>query len=381
MKKKISIGYQDVRSHLRYLLPVMVWLGAVICVAVLFYHRSQRFEVLGLAQGQVHQVAATCMGRLKSVPVELFDEVKQGQTVAVLDTVLDNEHIEAELATVTAEIEHLMAQLVPTQESLLAEATNLETNRVGDQRRFSVDVENARLRILELRALIASDQITLEDLALETKIAEELLKQGAIAPYQAQKAKVQYDTLAKKVKDNELLLEQAESDLSQAQQRRDEFAQRRLYHPSVDSALDVIRKAINVQEKRVEELLTRRVVLELKSPLDGVVSQIQRWQGEAVQANEMILTIAELEATEVIAYASEGQVNQIREGTAVELIKNSDPAQIARSQVISVGPALEQMPVQLWRNSNIPQWGRPFLVKAPPQMKLIIGERVGIRRL
>lgn len=131
----------------------------------------------------------------------------------------------------------------------------------------------------------------------------------------------------------------------------------------------------------MEELLTRCVALELKSPFDGVVSQIWHWQGEAVQANETILTIAELKATEVIAYASENQVNQIREGTAVELIKGNNPAQIARSQVTSVGPALEQMPVQLWRSPNVPQWGRPFLVKIPPQMKLIIGERVGIHRL
>jgi hypothetical protein len=76
-------------------------------------------------------------------------------------------------------------------------------------------------------------------------------------------------------------------------------------------------------------------------------------------------------------------MNQIHEGMAVELVKTSEPTkiQIERSEVVYVGPVVEQIPEQLWQYPNVPQWGRPFRVKAPAQMKLIVGERVGIRRL
>jgi hypothetical protein len=48
-------------SRLRqHFLPILVWLCAVACVVVLFSRRSQRFEVLGIAQGQVRQIAANC---------------------------------------------------------------------------------------------------------------------------------------------------------------------------------------------------------------------------------------------------------------------------------------------------------------------------------
>ena len=99
-------------SRLRlHLLPVLVWLGALACVVVLFSRRSQRFEVLGIAQGQIHQVAATCPARLKSVSVRLFDTVTKGQTIAVANTVLENEQpralLQAQLETALAEIEHL----------------------------------------------------------------------------------------------------------------------------------------------------------------------------------------------------------------------------------------------------------------------------------
>lgn len=396
MKKKSSRNYLLGQLSLHHLLPVVVWLGALACVIALFYHRSRRFEAVGLARGRVHQVAAPCDGRLKIVCVELFDEVAKGQTLAALDDQL----LKAQMATTCAEIEHLMAQLIPTQEQLLAEAANLETTHVGDQRRFIVDVENARLRILQLRALIASDQITREDLAIEVKILQELVRQDAVAPYELQRAQVQYDSLAKKIEENEHLLEQAKIDFEQTQQRRDEFAMRQLQHPSADSALEVIRKQAQVQEKLLEQLLVQRDSLVMKAPVDGTVIQIRanannvalrrtgegvlRRPGEVVLAGDPILTIAEPQPTEVIAYARQGQLNWVREGMAVELMEfaqDGGKLQVGHSQVTHVGPAVEQMPQQLWRNPNIPEWGRPFLVKIPPQMTLVIGERVGISRL
>ncbi|HUU17517.1 MAG TPA: HlyD family efflux transporter periplasmic adaptor subunit [Sedimentisphaerales bacterium] len=377
----------------RHLLPILVWLSVVACVVGLFTRRSRRFEVLGIAQGQVRQIAANCTGRLKSVPVQLFEQVSLGQPVAVVDTIVDNEQprtrLQAQLSVILAEIEHLTAQLVPTQDDLLAEKNDRETNRLSDGRRFSVDVENARLEILRLRAQIETDKIMLEDLALEVQTVQELLAQEAVAPYELQKANVQYETLAKKIEENEQLLEQAKAALKQTQQRWDEYARYKPHHPSVEDALDVIRKAIKIQERRMDELLVQiealvpREALKLTAPIDGVVSQIQRWPGEAVLAGEPILTIAEVKPTEIIAYAVEDQVNQIQKGMVVELVKKSEPEkiEIARSQIIYIGPIVEQLPARLWRNPNVPEWGRPFLVKAPPQMKLIIGEVVGIRRL
>jgi multidrug resistance efflux pump len=396
MKKKTSTGYKFTLFGLHHILPVLVWLTVLACVIGLFYKRAQRFEVLGIVQGRVHEVAAPCDGQLKIVCVDLFDEVTKGQTLAALD----DELIKAQIATISAEIEHLLAQLIPTQEQLLAEAANQETTLIGDQRRFYVDVENARLRILELKVLIASDRITLEDLAIEVNILQELVEQDAVVPYELDRVKAQYNSLAKKIEENGHLLEQANIDLEQAQQRRDEFAQRQLQHPSVDSNLEVIRKAAKVQEKLLEQSLVQRNSLVVKAPADGIVIQIQAnanniavrrpgegilgRPGEVVLAGDPILTIAEHKPTQIIAYARENQLNLIREGMAVELVglpQDQSKAQIVRSQILHVGPTMEQMPQQLWRNPNIPEWGRPFMIKAPPQMQLIVGERVGIRTL
>ncbi len=395
--KRVS-SYRPGRLH-PHILSVLVWLVAVVGVGVLFHHRSQRFEILGMAQGQVRQVASTCTGRLKSVPLELFQEVKKGDIVAIIDTVLENEHPEVELAMARAEIQRLSAELVHTQETFLAEAANLESDRTEAQRRFYVDVENARLRVLELKTQLETDRIMLEDLELNTKIylTQNLSDQNDVVHYTLQKMKVERNVLAKKIEDNEHLLAQAGSDLKQAEQRRDEFAQRQLQHPPVDSALEVIRRAINVQEQQVEMLLARSKPLVLRSPIDGMVIQVLgrprdvalrrpgelvvRREGEVVLPGETILTIAETEPREIIAYASPKQLGQVRGGMAVQLVKSTEPAQIANSHVAYLGPTLERMPECLWEMPNVAQWGHPMLIEIPPGLKLKPGEMVGVRGL
>ena len=129
------------------------------------------------------------------------------------------------------------------------------------------------------------------------------------------------------------------------------------------------------------ESLDLRQAMELKAPFDGVVSEILHRSSEAVLEGDPILMITQAGPSDILAYASEDQVNGIHEGMEVELIKSSEPARIAHSRITYIGPVVEQLPVRLWRNPNFPQWGRPFLIEAPLEMELIAGEVVGIRKL
>lgn len=364
-------------------LPLLVWLVALGGVVMLFYRSSQQVEVVGVAQAQVYKISANCPGRLKSINIQLFEKVVKDQNLADIDTILDNENIQAELAVVSAEIERLRAELTATQNELTAQVVNLENDKVAAQRRFYVDVENARLRILELKTTLETDRIALENLQVDEKafLARGQFEANDIAYYELQKIRGQHDVIAKRIQENEQFFAQAEQDLTQSQLRRDEFAGRQPEHPSVDQALDVIRKAIKVQEQQVEQLLVKSVPLVLKSPVDGVVSFVGAKPGEAVLAGASILTVAEDQPQEIIAYANENRAGEIRPGTKVQLIKGTVPIQIAPSEVFYIGPVVEQLPPRLWPNPNTPQWGRPFLVKVPAGMRLRVGELISIRYL
>lgn len=392
MGKRVSKNNHGAkRNVLRHLVPVTIWLLALSVVVWLFYQRTQRFQVLGVAQRQMRQVAANCAGRLTSVPVRLYDRVEAGQVVAVVDTVLDNEiyeaTLEAQLNTIMLEIEHLGAEIIATQEDLEARHTDRITSRISDLRRFSVDVENSRLRILEFQAQLATNRMALREVATEVRITEDLAAREAVPPFELDRVRTQYEALVAQIEEDEKLLEQAQVDLETAQQRLSELADIQPSHPSVESALEVIRKAIAVEEGRMKEILAemdsfqQRHSLELRSPVNGVVSQIWRNAGEAVTAGDPIVTIAETRSSEVIGYAQASMVSLVRENMSVVVIKPTEPMQMVEATITYVGPVVEEMPAQLWQNPAMPQWGRPFVVTIPPDLAVIPGEVVGIRGL
>lgn len=374
-----------------HVVPVLVWLAAVAGVVVLLNHRSQRFEVLGIVQGRMHQISAPVDGRLKMIEVELFQDVQKGQQLAILD----HSQIDAQIAGFEAEIENLASQMLTIEDTMQSEAANLQLDLAGTQRRLYADVENARLRILEQKAALESDKVLLVDLAMEVKAAKELLDSDSVARYELEKSETLYNALAAKIKANEDLLSEAEQELKSARQACDEFAQLHPVHPSTIKALEPLRKQIAVQEQYIADLTIQRQAMKLTSPVDGKVVQIQinanqttlrrqgedvlRNPGEVVLAGDPILVIAETEPREIVAYISSQQLSKVKETMEVQLIKNTEPAVIAASQITHLGPTMELAPQQLWRNPGIPEWGRPILIRIPSGMKLLPGETIGIR--
>jgi len=410
MKDRTNNRHRFRRFYLRHAVPVTVWLVAVGAVVWLFHARMQRFETLGIARGQVRQVAATCTGRILEIPedVALFKPVRKNQTLVVLDTVAENEQVNearlrADLAAAGAEVEYLSAQLIPTQQQLRMETANLQDRRQDNWRRFEVDVDSAQLRILDLQATLASDRVTLDDLAMQAKIGRKLVEESAIVPYEWERIKTQHESMARKIQENERLLEQAKVAFQQAQQRRDAYRTQELPVPSEDAALEAIHKQIQVQEKVMNGLLEQlaawksRREVKLTSPIDGIVipihgrrndtvlqrpgEEVVRRPGEVVTAGDPILAVVEREPNEVVAYVDEQQLGHVKERMPVELIKTQTPGQPLPSKVRTIGPTIELMPQRLWRNPNVPQWGLPVLVEIPPGLKLVPGEVVGIRGL
>lgn len=407
-EKRPNKNHAVKRSYLRHMAPVAVWLGAVVTVGWLFYQKSASFQMVGIAQSEVRQVASDCTARIVDISVDLFEPVTAGQTLAVLNTVPASEltteaELQGQVATAAAEIERLMASLIPTQDELLANHADLQISHADNVRRFAVDAEAAKLHALQLQTEIANEEIILNTLAVDLRANEKLLEDKVIVPFELEKVKIQYDSTAKEIAEYQAELGQAQADQAEAERRRDEFASQQVPQPSIDDALEAIRKEAKVQEELIKGVRAQiaafktRSAVELKSPIDGVVIPISgqanevllkrqgeetiRRAGEVVAAGDPILAVAETEPTEIIAYANEQQVGYIEDDMTVELVKMRYPAQIAQSRVLSIGPTIELMPQRLWRVSTIPQWGRPVVISVPSGLNLVPGELVGIRGL
>ena len=364
------------RMHL-HILPILIWFVAIAGVVALFKHRAERFEVVGIAQSHTTRIAAIQTGRLRSVSVELFDIVSKNQTVAVLDDTL----LKAEITTAKAETKRLYAELNAEKDRFEAQQIDLQNDLVAAHRRYTLDIENYRLQKLELIAIIEPDKISLENFKLASKmfVMGGNLELSDLAPLELKQIELQIEELNKKIKENQVVLAQAQNNLDMAQQRLEGFINEQPELPSIDSSLEIITQQINVQEKTIDQLSIQLASLVLKSPFDGMVSLVNSREGETVLPGVPLMAIAETSPSLIVAYATEDSTEAIEENMKVKLVITGQQQQIADSQVVQVGPTVEMMPERLWRIPNVPQWGRPFLIKVPPAMKLTPGQMVGIR--
>lgn len=359
-------------------LPLLVWLVAVFGTVVLVKHRVQRFQVTGLALARTYDISTTTAGMLREVNAILFEPVTKNTIIATLDDQLIRER----RATAEAEIGRLNAEINAITNRLKVEAHNRQSENVINYRRFSADIESARLQILELTAVIEPDRIMLTDLVAEINIEKNLFEKGAVATkYSLSRAQARYDTLKMKIDQNTRLLDQAELNLQSAGKRREEVVAALPMNTSVDTEIEVIYKAITVQEHLIKEIIVESSTLIVRAPADGFVSSIMLQPGQTVLPGQIILTIAEHSPDRIIAYAGAEHLNSLREGMRVELVTETPEQRIDSSQVTYVGPVIEELPIRLRRHPDIIEWGRPFIVKKPAQLKLVPGQIVGIRGL
>lgn len=384
---------QHWRRVRRRTFPLLVF-GSMLALTLWLWshHPSQSSSVVGVARGRVSQVSAAHAGRIESIPVRLFDRVSKGQVVAVMD----DELLVAEILTISAEIERLQAEYKQARSVLSADVENRRSRWEAERRAFANDVAQLTVDILELKTTLAADRALLRGLALEVKNASKLVDDNALPAIELDRAKVAYESLAAKIREDENLLKRLEAEEKTSQEREEDFARHIPVSPSEAIDLDHLRKAIKVQEGLIAELEAQRAETVLRAPFDGVVTEIQptggnadlrrpgegvlRRAGEVVAPGEPILAVAEIQASEIVAYASEHQMAELREGALMEIKTRTRPFRIGRSRAVAVAPTVERIPQQLWPNPRVPMWGRPFLVGIPPGMKLSPGELVWVRR-
>jgi len=333
--------------------------------------------MLGIARGELRQVAALTGGRLLMVPVRLFDKVAEGQTLAVLQ----DEHLQAQWATAAAEANRLQTDCAAAEETLASRWRLEQAAALDDARQVAFDAEGAHLRVLELTALIEMDRITLQGLRYKLDVTRLLYEKNAATLFEVQWAQTEHDALGSKIVENEKVLEEAQGHLAAAEQRLKDYTAARPLPPAMDKVLAPLRQAVVVQQRRMDELALERAMLVVRSPLEGYVSGVLRGAGETVAAREPIVTIAAAEPSEVVAYATADQARQMRAGARVQLVRRGLRPAVTESEIAGLGPDAVQLPPQMWRNPALPEWGWPMRIVARPELQLKPGEVVGVRRL
>jgi multidrug resistance efflux pump len=371
LKNKLSYHSSLWRRHG---LTIGVWGFAVIGAVFLGEKRTCHFEIIGAAQNKSYQVSSTEVAWIQTITVQPFEKIQQGQPVALLE----DGSIRCELAVATAEAARLKAELNAVRDRMAVEAKEQASLRLTNLRRFATDVEYTRILILKLTTSFETDRLTLQNLQLKSDIKERFFSSNVATNYEKETARITRDALEKKIHENEIELKQAKTDLKQAQDRYNTYFNNPTTQPSIDLALAPLHEAITVQERKIDALSLKRAYFVLKSPIDGTIEFVYRSPGETIRPAEPILAIIPTSPSEIIGYLPEEHPSKVREGDMVEVSGLRNPSQVKDSRILKVAPAIEEIPIHLRRNPNIPEWGQPVLVSIPPELKLISGERVKI---
>ena len=369
-------------------LPVLAWCIAVAAICVLFSHQSERAELQGIAYSHEQTINSVETGYIRSIPVSLYQTVKKGDTLAIIkeNTVAREEYdyalLQAQRATAEAQLGQLRAELEAAEDRLLIDQSERNDDAVAMERRLAVDLERARLGVLEIRASLEPDRLSLKDMEVEVEIVKNLLKENATEEYELQKVQAAYDILKETVIRTEQLLTQAEKDYEAALVRKDEFEQKRPIRPQLaDKELAPIRQAILVQEKTIEELIKQRDIIVLTAPFDGVVNALYYKPGQTVVRGDVIMTVVKPTPEFITAWIPQKKLELFELNTKVKVVSLASPNQTFVSQVSRMNSSMELIPQRLWKSPTMPEWGRSIQVPTQPNFECLHNEVVGIKTM
>ncbi len=339
--------------------PVVPGLCAAVTVggaAWLYAGDDRRGALVGLAQAVPEAVAPVEAGRVGLLHVAVGDRVEAGQLLASLDTAL----IDADIALARAEVARVEAQ-GRTEEALIEQRLDLD--------RESLERERARHR-QELRKASAEQQ-ALDGQIVRVKrlVDEHQAVQGDLARLDLQRATAAA-VAAEKPRELGLLARQIDA----AEAR----------HGRLSGALSVVasRQAadLEVARRSLERLERRRAACELRASRAGRVSSLNRQPGEAVGAGEPVVTLVSPRAR-VLACLPERAAGGAQPGDAAALWPRGRGGEPLAGQVLSLGPAVVELPARCWLSPGVPVWGREVLIGLDASVELVPGQAFDVRIL
>jgi multidrug resistance efflux pump len=360
-----------VKLKIQRSLSMVAWWTAVAVLVVLGQRQMVRSQILpGVVEMRMVTVAPLSNGALGGVSVDLFDMIKEGQVLAVMDDAL----VRGELLTAEAELRQLQSQV----EAERVKLGMLQSKEESDTRRFQLDTEQTRLGMLDRVTRLESDKVTLARLEAVVQREKELVTKGLSDDLSYEKDRLQYETLKANVAEGEKALEEARRQKAAADQRS---SQQSVQSGSIqlDMALKPISESISVQEARISQITERQKTLVLRAPVDGKIAQILHRPGETVMAGVPILSIDTGEGRRVLAYVDENLRAVPKEGDVVEVYSATNPQRMVTAKVLKTGPLVEEFPLHLRRNPNMAQWGHTILVGELPADLFLPGQSVSVR--
>jgi len=358
-------------------IPLLVWCGAIAVICYLADFQRPPLQYPGMVQVTRYTVTAPSQARLVAVVVKKHELVEPNQLVGSLDGAA----LQLRLERARAEVSRLQAEMANEAALVKGGDESRRADRLADLRRFRRDRENANLDVLDKRAEIEADKITLVALADTLRRTAILAKEDYDSQAKLIDVRADHDALAKQIKDNEGILQERQAKLAGTESRLAEYLA--LSPTDAVQAVDAAAPlgwAVKAQQVELEEIALLRTRLSLRAPGRGRVENILAQGGELLAAGQPLLTIVDTESRDIVAYVPEHHVWGVRVGMRAQVASLGRP-QVAETTVTGIGLTVEKVPAQLWTDPRRPEWGRLVHLATPATLKELPGSGLRIRLL
>lgn len=379
-------------------LAVVVWAVAAGASAWLWTNRAADHRFVGVARSYESLVAPAVDGLVDEVYVDLYEDVRAGQPIAVLA----DDTLSATLEVARATVEQLKAELEATRSELALERLGAQRDHARDEldharlalehatelRDLAVDEESYRLEALGLAVDLEGARLERQRVAARHERAAALAADGAGSRAESEDLALELELLDASVASIETRLDTARAAERAARERAVAYdgGPPRALPPTVALAahdeellLRPLSEAIRVEELRVRELEVQRRSLLLVAPISGRVRQLALSPGQAVAAGMPVAAVSSPHAEEVELWLAADAARDLRAGTRVLVARPSEPGAIAETVVRRIAPSVAELPPSLWRDPRAPEYGVAVLASGVAPLGLVPGETVWAR--
>lgn len=346
---------QRLRQARATVLPLVVFLSAIVVIACLWQGRISAPTMVGQVDGALANVSSHQVGVLAGLQVARFQKVRAGEFIASV-VIADPKLVEASLAVIRSEIEMLR--------------TDLAT--VIPQKRYAVDHAQLRLGWMKERADLAAAKVNMQLAEIELWRSDELFKDKIIAPSEHDYAKATYDALKEQVAELTRLVAEGDATFKSLSANNPADASQALGDPLLT--------AIGNQEAKLRLTEAQLSPVTLRAPIDGTVTAVYFRSGEAVTPGQPIITIAADKPTRIIGYFRPPIGGAPKPGATVQIRTRSVRREIGTAQILDIGGQLEALPLALQSGVKLAgvELALPINLSLPPNLEVRPGELVDI---
>jgi multidrug resistance efflux pump len=330
------------------LLPGVSFLAVLVAAVWLWRQNMANPLLMGTATGARADVISPQAGRLAELRAVLYQPVKAGDPIAVVEAV------DPTVLTNTVRLIHAEMEVIVREAGF----------RVADKLRYGqyqLDWLRERADLVGARAQLAYAE---SELQRQAKLFEEQVASQDAVDIARRDAEQARQLVAEK---------QAAVDTAATLLQQLDPAERVAESPSVKAALAVAEERLRLAEAELQPLV-------LTAPIDGIISDVLKFPGGIVARAEPIVTIASPKVDRIVGFVGLPIRLEPTVGMAVEVRSRGLHRALGQAQITHVGPRIEMFdaPLRLRGMGNAQQRGLPIVVNVPANMKLRPGELVDL---